>query len=735
MRQYPHEVTHYEDGKSADPSIASNRFWTDAEHALASLIEHVQRTNIGERVMGYHLERGEWFNPTDNGFDRSLANREAFREWLRAKYKNSAVSLRAAWYDGDVQFHTAEIPTLPDVKRPDRTFYEARKERRWIDFVEFTSDITAERLISLSKVVKQSTRNRALVSICYGYTFEFHHTFSGHLALGRILAASSIDLICGPPSYRDRRPGQAGSLPSPVDSMPLHGKLWVSEDDTKTHLAPAEPSPDDFNPRLDNNYDTEQVHLRAMGASLAHQSGIEWMDLWGEGWLDGPDLWAGIGEFTGRYGQFIKARKVQSPEVVVLIDERSLFHIQRGPEFLKRLLEDQREAIARCGASVGYYLQSDVTSKAFPTDAKVYLFLNPYRLPADQKLAIRDKLHTGGKTLVWMYAVGVCDDRGEPEESAHEVIGIALRPQSWSSETGSRIVDTRHPITDRMPSRDLGVRERLNPSYYVEDDEPGLTILAEYHQSGLPSVAMRKMSGWTSLFCGEPTLNVDLLRGICRHAGVHLFTSFPDDYVTAGYGWVTTHSIRDGNRTFLVPPRCALYDVIEGRMVGEDLSEHRAFVKGRSTRIFFVGTPDEMRKIGFAGVERRRTRRAVRPSATSDPDLVAVTRVEPPELIEIDVEPDEFDVPFPIPDEVPSTEFVKVAALFEVADSPEPKEPDAAVPLEIANADLDGTEPGSPDGTESAEHIQHRRRRRGGRGRGRRSRNGNLAPAITPPSH
>ena len=31
MRQYPNEVTHYADGKTADPSIASNRFWQDVE--------------------------------------------------------------------------------------------------------------------------------------------------------------------------------------------------------------------------------------------------------------------------------------------------------------------------------------------------------------------------------------------------------------------------------------------------------------------------------------------------------------------------------------------------------------------------------------------------------------------------------------------------------------------------------------------------------------------------------
>src|SRR5207237_8509309 len=133
----------------------------------------------------------------------------------------------------------AEMPTPPVNPRPDRMFYEARRERRWIDFLEYTSDITAERLIALSKVVKQETANRALVSVCYGYTFEFEHTFSGHLALGKVLSAPTIDILSGPPSYKDRQPGQAGSFLSPVDACRLYGKLWLSGDVTKTYLSPS----------------------------------------------------------------------------------------------------------------------------------------------------------------------------------------------------------------------------------------------------------------------------------------------------------------------------------------------------------------------------------------------------------------------------------------------------------------------------------------------------------------
>lgn len=602
MRQYPNEVVPYADGDQ--PSLASDKFWQEAGDSLENLITHIQRTTYAERIIGYHLERGEWFHPADSGFDRSFANREAFRSWLRVKYRNSEAALRAAWFDGQIQFYTVEIPALP-AARPEIAFYEPRKQRALIDFLEFTSELTADRLIGLAQVVKKVTENLALVSLCYGYTFEFAHTFSGHLALGRLLQSDSVDIIAGPPSYRDRLPGEAGSLPSPAGSFRLHGKLFVSENDTKTFLAPPDESPDDFNPRVDSRFGTEQVHLRAIGQALAGQTGVAWMDTWGEGWLDSDDIWQRISGFSTRFQRVIENAKqiaAASPDVVVLVDERSLLHVQRGDTFVRRLLQEQREIIQRSGASVGFYLQNDVVSPAFPTDAKMYVFLNPYRVTAEQRAAISEKLQNSGKTLVWMYAVGVCSANGEPDEGAHEIVGITLRRQSWNAEIGSRIADGRHIITERITNRLIGQKERLNPSYAIDDESRSVTVLANYQQSGLPSVAVKTFNSWKSVFCGEPLLNAELFRGLCRFADVPLYTPGTDDYVYAGSGFVTLHSVRDGSRPLTLPRSSALYDLSDGRLLIEQTRDFRLTLRAKATRSFFAGTLEEMRALGLTNL-------------------------------------------------------------------------------------------------------------------------------------
>ena len=108
-REYPTDISTYSDGTNGDPSLTSTRFWQEAERALEVLITHVGTQTYGERVFGYHLERGEWFQPADPGYDRSMANRDAFRDWLREKYKNSLILLRAAWWSFPTHAASVEL--------------------------------------------------------------------------------------------------------------------------------------------------------------------------------------------------------------------------------------------------------------------------------------------------------------------------------------------------------------------------------------------------------------------------------------------------------------------------------------------------------------------------------------------------------------------------------------------------------------------------------------------------
>jgi hypothetical protein len=715
-REYPTEISVYTDGTTGDPALTSARFWQECERSLEALIAHINDQIWGQRVFGYHLERGEWFQPADLGFDRSMANRDAFRDWLREKYNHDLVALRAAWYDGDVQFHTAEIPTPPAKPVAQRAFYETRRERALIDFNEFTSESTARRLISLAHVVKHATDRNALASVCYGYTFEFGHGFSGHLALDLLLAESSVDLICGPPSYRDRKVGGPASYPAPIASPPLHGKLWLSEDDTKTYLAPTQQDPADFNPRMPDRIATEQAQTRAIGKALVHGVAVDWMDLWGEGWLDEESMWERIGAF--RRNAVARARDRAIPEVIALIDEKSLLHIQKGELFFRRMTNSLHDTLQRAGVSYETYLQSDLLSPNFPTGAKLYLFLTPFRLTAAQRVAIKEKLQRDNQTLAWLYAPGACEERPSigsmMDETATGVVGMRLRQQPWNSEIGSRVIETNHPLTDRLHGRELGARERLNPSFYVDD--PAATILAEYQTSGLASLAVKNMGDWRSVFVGDPVLPLELLRGICRYAGVHLWTGGGEDVVEVGDGWVLLHAARDGQRTLRLREPSALYDMTERRLIADEARDYRFALRTGYSRLFYVGTTERMRELGLPNVPEAGRERVVLPELPVEGERVTAPVAAPS------------PVKIPLPEismttSNPDLETLRAVLAMEIPDTVADLEEEEE---EILNMTLPRPGPSALAVLEETLSIEEptgnarRRRRRGGRGRGRR---------------
>ncbi len=609
--------------QTGDPSLGSDLFWEAAERSLAGLLDHFNAGDYGSRVIGIHLERGEWFLGKEDGFDHSDVNREAFRQWLIAKYHNDVIELRAAWYDGDVQFSTAEIPNPPTPTGPERFFLEQRRNRRLLDFYAFTSETMVQRILGLAHVIKQKTFNRMLASVCYGYTFEFAHSHSGHRALGQLLDSPAIDIVAGPPGYRQSRSlGGSAAYPAPIGSVRLHRKLWISEEDIKTDLA-GEGGDDDYNVRFLTRSDTENAHRRGFGQALASAAGIGWMDLWGEGWLDDPFYWEKMSEFIKTYRNALKTRPSSSSQVIALIDERSLNHINCDESRVKDIL-GQRSALIRTGASVSFHLQSDVTHPNFPLDAKLYIFLNAYRLTQEERTAIIERLHGGGRTLAWIGPVGTCSDRGETAENVSDLIGMSLRPQEWNSECGSRIVDSRHPVTARLRRRELGNRERRNPSISVVDDDA--TPLAVYQQSGAVSIAARNHSDWRSVFCGELALSTEWFQGLCRYADVHLFTSGESDVVYADGGWLTIHADRPGTRIISLPPsdgeQNELYDLVAKRLVPTDGHTARVTVRHGITLQYFFGPIGKMRSLGFSNLTAPLSVKSSRNKAPNKPETL-----------------------------------------------------------------------------------------------------------------
>jgi hypothetical protein len=603
-KKYPDSVFRYADGTLAEPSFCDHAFWDDAARLLAGYTRGLRSLEAADRIAGLHLDRGEWFFAQDWGYDTSAAAEKAFRDWVLVRYGAERVSLQSAWFDGSARFETLRIPDYNEYPLSGEGFLRARrKERRWVDFHLFLSDAIVERIQSLAWEVKKASDGWFLVAVSYGYTFEWSHPASGHLSLGKLLRTREVDIICGPPSYKDRGLGGAAAFPCPIDSIALNGKLFISEEDFKTPISKVS-EPDEFNPVMQTPQALEAAHWRGVGAALAHGSGIAWMDLWGNGWLNTPAIWQRATQVREMLAKALAAPE-KDPDVAVLIDERSLAYLSDQRAF-KQVVQDSREAVLRAGVSAGFYLLTDLAHrKRFP-EAKLYIFLNAWDMRPEVRAAIKNRLQQDGKTLFWAYSAGLFEAGREALERVREVTGIAIRPQPFNSKAGTTILNRRHPLTELLEERALSTVEQLEPSYFAIPEE-GTVVLGEYTQTGLPSFVAREIHAdnggtWRSVFLGEPLITEKLIRGLCALAGVHVW-NYHGDVVHARPPFLAIHYSGTGHRIATLPDRWNAYDPIKAQVIGADATHLRSDATDGASQLLIVGEEAQVQGLASLDVE------------------------------------------------------------------------------------------------------------------------------------
>jgi hypothetical protein len=577
------------DGTLAEPSVCDDEFWGVARTCLEQFVQKMRLLELRDNILGVHLERGEWFLPEGTGYDTSRAAHNKFRDWARTRYLNDEVTLRASWFDGSVRFDNLQIPEYqPEGTEGEKFVRSSRKQRRYVDYHLFLSDATVQRIGDLAYAAKAASDGNFLVGVSYGYTFEWSHPASGHLALGKLLRTEEVDFVAGPPSYRNREPGGTAPFPGPIDSFALNGKLYISEEDFKTSLSIGH-EPDDFNPALKTPQALESVHWRGAGAALAHAGGMAWMDLWGNGWLKTHSVWERAGlvqdALIGRMGS-----PLADPEVAIFIDERALAYLV-DPNAFRLLVQNVRESVLRAGVSAAFYLMSDLAHREKFPESKLYVFLNAWDIRPDLRAAIKSRLQRDNKVLFWLYSAGMFDAGRDSLERAREVTGIALKPQPFYSKAGTSILNRRHPLSEAFTERALAGGTKLEPSYFAIPEDA--TVLGEYTQTGLPSFVVREFredpqAQWTSVFLGEPLVNPALIRALAQMAGAHVW-NFHEDVVHVRSPFLTVHCANAGPRTITLPNKFSAYNLVTRQWAGMDSPNIRFTAVDGSTHVFLVG--------------------------------------------------------------------------------------------------------------------------------------------------
>ncbi len=555
VRQYPDDMMLYDTGQRGQPSIHSRIWRRDAARYLGELISYLEN-RYGAHILGYHpcgQATGEWF------FDRMWEGRlsgyelpaiQAFRRYLTAEYGMDA-ALARAWNDPTASIATALPPSYD--RRTESQRHAFRTDQQAIDFDRFQNEAMADAVVGLCEVIRQRAPHKLSV-LFYGYHFEMALApagmqSSGHLALSRVLASPHVDVLCSPVSYYDRAPGGGGYYMAPVDSVHLHNKLWLVEDDTRTHFS----AEDSGYGRARTMRETQGVLARNFGQIAVRGNGVWWMDLPGEGWFTGDELWSFLSTLQRDYADTMPTQSPYSPEIAVIVDEQSALYGAANAYVTGPLLYLFRSQWYRIGAPVGIYLLSDLLQGLVP-NSRFYIMLNTWSVSSSDMARIHRESRKHRNLALWMYAPGATGS-DDLTRRIREATGITT---SVMTSTAAACVTThgeRFAVHDSPFTRDTA--PLAEPALHATD--PRAEVMATYAETGQAAVVVKKMGTHISAWSGVPWLPTALLREMARMAGVHIYNT-QNDIIAGNSSWISLHATETGERRLYMPRRTSLFD-------------------------------------------------------------------------------------------------------------------------------------------------------------------------------
>jgi len=596
------------------PSYASTIWLNDAAEFIRTLIRYIYDNGLAQHILGYLIcggDSAEWVKVgpmEDWAGDYSLPMQQAFGKWLSNKY-GSLDALRAAWDDPQAAFDSLNLVPSPAEQNDTDLFLfkDPRKRRKAIDHFQCLADIVASDISTLCGVAKEACNREHLAGAFYGYVQEivWNNGFfgqrledadvahaagarSGHAGLKKVLASPNVDFLSSPYSYGFRGVGGEGGFMSPQESVRRAGKLWISEEDTRTHLWP----PDSFYGQTRNTSETVAVLKRQMANLITHGAGAWWCD-WGKptgGAFAEPELLAVFKRSLeiGR-GALAMPDRASAAEVAIVIDAESPFYRSTLNNFDNPSWRNHAWGIVRIGAPVDVILLSDLL-EGRARDYKFYFFVNTVHFSQSDRETIKQVLRRDRKMALWVYAPGFVDHDLSVDHCA-DLTGIQLRmtPKQWGAHI--YISNFDHPITAPLPTATVwGTEMRLGPLFTVADSNT-ITLGTVVINQGRcePGLAIRETPDWTSVYSAAPNLPPTLLRELVRYAGVHLYSE-SDDVMYADRNFIALHTVRSAQKTIRLPHPADVWEMYTHVKLGSNCAEFTDLVQSGDTRLYYYGS-------------------------------------------------------------------------------------------------------------------------------------------------
>jgi hypothetical protein len=545
-------------------SYVSARLRRDTSEVLRAFDGHIKNSLAGKAVIGYHViggNDGQMFEWSDFGSGRlsdySLANLQAFRVWLKTKYKTDA-ALQKAWSNSNVTFKTAAIPAA-ERRTTDRLFLNNPHDQDIVDLNRFRSEGIVDTLSEYAKTLRTSHGTPIVVGTYYAGP---NAGVRSHRATGYLLEKRVFDYVTSVLTYNEiRLPGGPGKAHQAWSSLLLHNTFGLSEEDFRSWKSSySTPENSFYVGRVETAAESNAMIRRDTGHMLALGQGVWWYDMSG-GWFNDPSIMKAVEESVRGFRADLKNDDPPRAEVAVFIDEESSAHLASKDAATLEYNALNRQIVQLNSSGVPYhiYLQNDLLHPQLPDNYKLYVFLNAYRISSAEQNALR-KLRRDGKTLVFLHAPGIISNSGSTPDAAaaiSQITGIDVKA------AGAQSLQLQ-PVAGNDLYAGTPNRASISaPTFAIADDRA--RPIAKY-AGGQTAAAWKIFGDWNSVFFGGVGLNEFFFNALAKKAGAWVAAD-AGNAVYASQNFLTIHAMYPGEKTVRLLQPSKVVDLASGEVV------------------------------------------------------------------------------------------------------------------------------------------------------------------------
>lgn len=584
-RTHPDEVLMSFDGKpitrgydgASYSSPSSESFEKIASEGIRNTIEYIE-SKYADNIAGYHPtggQSGEFFYGASGesafgGYD--AATLAAWRKWLAEKYKTPE-ALQKAWRSKTaVPFAEMRVPTPDERGKNTSHLLNPEVSASVADFNAFLQDEMANLVLRFAKTVRETCRGLGrdrLSLVFFGYAYELSGfpnspAVAGHYALAKILKSPYVDIVSGPISYSGRGLGGVKLSMSAADSFANSGKMWFDEDDNRTYLLWTSGSPQYVADKAQRTLsDTRKVMRRNLSQEIVRNHGSWWMDLFGCGWFNDPEIWREMKDARAAELDMLERPQPYRPEIALIHSDKSVMYIGgNGASFAtsRQLLDGGRAAMSCAGTPFGQYILEDALDGKLSAKLRVYLLASALTKREREILATASEKSAS----MWCWTAGLVDlsENAYSLDAVRELTGFDV---SHAGDVPAVAHSTSAGLAAGLPAK-FGVPQKVKPLLSPAARD-GDTVLAKY-ADGSNAVVLRTSGRRPQMFVGTTVVPESLYRLMASVSGAHVYTKQPASvYANGAYVSITAttseaHKIDLGREA-------EVFDALSGERLGK----------------------------------------------------------------------------------------------------------------------------------------------------------------------